>query len=574
MPSRMTAAGSTMPLPTSGNAGAPETLGAPGSPGGPHPAHAAGPASAANRPGTLRRRLLATGLGALAAGLLVCGLGAHTLLAHTLAERHRVAVAAEADALGRAVAAAAPRKLNDVLEAFAARPGVTRLVVLAGDEVPYQWPAGAAQTPAAGPSGGWGTLAAAAFDPPVATGRAATALPAGGPEVRLELTAAARGHAATLAWLDLHVALLLLGSFALVAPALVWVVIRRTAPLADLRDAVLLARRAGQAGVAVQPPPRAGSSELTILCRAIDALGADVAQARVRLSTANEELLHQVRSRTAELSQANRQLEAEARDKDHFLRAVTHDLNAPLRNIDGLSKLLLSKHAAELSEGAASRLERIGINVKHQHELINDLLELSRLRTKAHRPVELRLGELVDEVAGGLGYDLESSGIAFEMVGAWPVIHAERNRFRQVFQNLIDNAIKYMMDSEERRITAEVTRERDFEADIFQGVDSYRFSVVDTGRGIAAEDLDSVFRVFSRSTHSGTHDVAGRGVGLACVEAIVRRYGGRVGVESTLGEGSRFWFTVPVAAVAAPDAEAATPAAETHPAAEPHRAAA
>ncbi len=198
--------------------------------------------------------------------------------------------------------------------------------------------------------------------------------------------------------------------------------------------------------------------------------------------------------------------------------------------------------------------------MKHQHELINDLLELSRLRTKAHRPVELRLGELVDEVAEGLGFDLENADIAFELRGDWPVVHAERNRFRQVFQNLIDNAIKYMMDSEERRITVEVERVRDFEADVFDGQDVYRFSVADTGRGIAEQDVEAVFRVFARSTHSGTHDVAGRGVGLACVEAIVRRYGGRVGVESTLGAGSTFWFTVPVEAVssAAADAEAAT----------------
>ncbi len=171
--------------------------------------------------------------------------------------------------------------------------------------------------------------------------------------------------------------------------------------------------------------------------------------------------------------------------------------------------------------------------------------------------MELRLGELVDEVAGGLGFDLEDANITFEMRGGWPVIHAERNRFRQVFQNLIDNAIKYMMDSEERRITVEVERQRDFEADVFAGQDVYRFSVADTGRGIAAEDIDAVFRVFARSTHSGTHDVAGRGVGLACVEAIVRRYGGRVGVQSRLGEGSTFWFTVPVEKVssAAADAE-------------------
>ena len=543
----------------------------------------------AHRPGTLRRRLLATGLGGLAAALLLAGVVGHALLAASLADRQRAGALAAARTLADVVGASAPGARLGLLAAavapvsrdgLPAEPGrgarslvVDRLALHAGGRVLFE--AERAAGVSAAKTGATDHAAEASRAPAAPmlgrirgmfgygrpASRVAVALaPAGGAAAELRMTAREPGLDEELRRLDVLLAAGLLGVFVLTAPAVVVLVLRQTAPLGSLRDSVQRARAAGRSGVVAAAPPRRGRSELDTLGRAIDALGVDAAAARSRTSTANEALVQQVKARTAELSQANHQLELEAQDKDHFLRAVTHDLNAPLRNIDGLSRMLLHKHAAELSEGAVSRLERISINVKHQHELINDLLELSRLRTKAHRPVELRLGELVDEVAEGLGFDLENADIAFELRGDWPVVHAERNRFRQVFQNLIDNAIKYMMDSEERRITVEVERVRDFGADVFDGQDVYRFSVADTGRGIAEQDVEAVFRVFARSTHSGTHDVAGRGVGLACVEAIVRRYGGRVGVESTLGAGSTFWFTVPVEAVssAAADAEAAT----------------
>ena len=532
------------------------------------PVHAA---AEADRPGTLRRRLLAVALGALTAGLLASGLCVHVLLAATLVEGHAQRVEARAATLRDAAVAAGPAGVGPLLERAGAAEGTEVIRLEVGGSPVFDHRAASSPGGAADRGGLAAWAAAAAFRPPLAVSSRDLFFDGLGGDAAAQLTLAARdpGHAGALARADARLGTVLVSLFVLLAPLVVAAVVRLTAPLSGLREAVLRARRAGRTGFATPPPPQAGRSELRVLCRAIDALGADVADARLRLSAANEELTQQVKARTAELSQANRQLEVEAEDKDHFLRAVSHDLNAPLRNIEGLSRLLLHKHAAELPADAASRLERICINVKHQHELIGDLLELSRLRTQAHRPVELRLGELVDEVAGGLGFDLENAGIEFSMTGQWPVIHAERNSLRQVFQNLIDNAIKYMMDRPTRRITVEAKRERDFEADIFDGVDSYRFLVTDTGQGIAEQDVAAVFRVFSRSTHSGTHGVAGRGVGLACVEAIVRRYGGRVGVQSRLGEGSCFWFTLPVGAVSSSEAEQADRAFTAAPAALP-----
>ncbi|MBB6442640.1 sensor histidine kinase [Phycisphaera mikurensis] len=539
-------------------------------PNAPPPPIATGTPGTNHRPGTLRRRLIGSALGGLLVAMLALGLTAYLLLTAAVLDREAAASASAAALIERSVSEAPPQERAAVLRRLAAAAGIERLALRRGDHALFE--SGVTEEP---PAGLGRLLSAATLAEPLHLIRLPVLPPAGGPRAaggvvpELEVGVRSTQHAATLKRLGLRLVAAMACVFAAVGLVVVVLMIRLTAPLPTLRSAVLRARQAGRTG-SVEPVPaprgRQRHGEIEALCRVVDAMGADIADARQRIVNANEELSQQVKARTAELSQANRQLELEAEDKNHFLRAVSHDLNAPLRNIDGLSRLLMSKHAAELSEGAASRLERICINVKQQHELISDLLELSKLRTKAHRPTILRLGELVDEVAKGLGFDLETARIGFEMRGEWPVIHAERNRMRQVFQNLIDNAIKYMMDSTERRITVGVVREHDFEADVFKGVDSYRFTVADTGRGIAAEDLHTVYRVFARAIHSGTHAVPGRGVGLASVEAIVRGYGGRVGVESTLGSGSRFWFTLPVAAVASnPAAGAEATSAEPEP---------
>lgn len=312
---------------------------------------------------------------------------------------------------------------------------------------------------------------------------------------------------------------------------LIWLGVRRwTAPLRELMQATV---RLG-AGQAPPPVEVRTRDEVGLLGELFNDMARNLCSAQRQLTSANEHLERKVQARTAELQEVNLRLQAEISEKNEFLRAVSHDLGAPLRNIEGMAGILLNKYRAELADDALAKLERINANVKIQIELLNDLLELSRIRTRPGRREPVDLNVLVAEVRDNLSYDLEAARITLTIAGDLPTIIAERNRMRQVFQNLLDNAAKYMLDAADRRITVSHRRE--------QGV--LCFSVADTGCGIAAEDQPHIFEVFRRAAHSGSHHVAGKGIGLASVKAIVECYGGRIWLESAPGQGAAFHFTL------------------------------
>jgi len=297
------------------------------------------------------------------------------------------------------------------------------------------------------------------------------------------------------------------------------------------------------------PVPAHTRDEIGLLGGAFNEMAQRLAGAHEELRAHNENLEQLVARRTVELEQANQRLADQIADKDAFLRSVSHDLNAPLRNIDGMASMVLRKHRGTLDDDVVRKLERICANVKQQSELINELVVLNRQRAKPTDANLIDLNQMVGEVFEGLGHEFEQGRIRASIEGTLPTIRAERTRVRQIFQNLIDNAAKYMMDASRRQIVVRCEEELDF----------YRFSVQDTGRGIAWEDQPKVFRVFQRATHSGTHQVQGKGIGLASVKAIVEGYGGQIWLDSELGKGSTFHFTLAREKVSPPLEPAAAP---------------
>ena len=313
-------------------------------------------------------------------------------------------------------------------------------------------------------------------------------------------------------------------------PVVIWAARRWASPFRALLEATNSLSR-GQ-----EPPsvPVGTQDEVGLVAQSFNDMAQNLSVARQELERANQQLEEKVQDRTAELERVNRKLEVEIRDKDDFLRAVTHDLNTPLRNIAGMASMLLAKHRPQLSEDAVKKIERIHANAKTQTELINDLFEISRIRTQPGKRQNVDLQKLVKQLRDQLSYDLDQCGTVLVIDTQLPIIIADRNRIRQVFQNLLENAIKYTMQSSHRVITINYQRE---------GV-MLRLSVSDTGRGIAQQDLPKIFQVFRRAKHSGSHAAAGRGVGLATVKSIVESYGGHVWVQSKLGSGSTFHFTL------------------------------
>jgi signal transduction histidine kinase len=281
--------------------------------------------------------------------------------------------------------------------------------------------------------------------------------------------------------------------------------------------------------------PKMRRDEIGDLAAAFNAMLDKVHAQQSEIRAANADLEAKVLTRTSELEHVNHRLQSEMSEKEDFLRAVSHDLNAPLRNISGMASMLILKYSESLEKDAVQRLERIQKNVEVECELINELLELSRIKTKRERLEEVDLHALVTAIGEQLSNDFETRQIAFAIEGNWPSMRCEKGRMRQVFQNLIDNAIKYMRPDGEKAITLSIVHE----------AENIVFIVRDTGMGIAAEDLPHVFHVFRRAKNASMLKIPGKGVGLASVKSIIENYGGRITAESTPGVGTEFFVTLP-----------------------------
>jgi len=301
-----------------------------------------------------------------------------------------------------------------------------------------------------------------------------------------------------------------------------------------LRRLVTMARRLAQRDFGARAG-RHRNDEIGELEEAFDSMAEEVARGRQALIEANEELERKVRERTAALEQTNQRLRAEVTEKEDFLRAVSHDLNAPLRNIAGMVQMLRRTEAAEWAAPARRRLDRIEANVKIENDLIAELLDLSRIKSRPQPRRRVDMGSLLGELAEAFRETLDARGIALEIAEGLPRLYVEERRIRQVFQNLIDNAIKYMDRRTGGRIRIGHER-RD---------GMHVFHVADNGPGVPADSRESIFYVFRRAARTDAA-VEGKGVGLAVVRTVAANYGGRAWVESRPGEGASFYVSLDV----------------------------
>ncbi len=277
------------------------------------------------------------------------------------------------------------------------------------------------------------------------------------------------------------------------------------------------------------------SDELGELAEAFNSMADTVQSQQEDIRQINAGLEQKVQQRTAELEKVNQRLTGEIAEKEDFLRAVSHDLNAPLRNIAGMASMLIIKYQETMEKDALQRLERIQKNVQVESELINELLELSRIKTRREKIDRVDLHELVTSVAEQFSSDFETRKITFRLLSHLPVMQCERARMRQAFQNLIDNGVKYMREDGPREITVGCRWEND----------EVVISVTDSGMGIADEDKPNLFHVFRRAKSASIMKIPGKGVGLASVKSIIENYHGRLWVDSTQGVGTTFHFSIP-----------------------------
>ncbi|OPX24968.1 MAG: hypothetical protein B1H04_00970, partial [Planctomycetales bacterium 4484_123] len=163
-------------------------------------------------------------------------------------------------------------------------------------------------------------------------------------------------------------------------------------------------------------------------------------------------------------------------------------------------------------------------------ELLGELLELSRIKTRPQKRQMVDFQELLEDLKGAFEYELKQKNITLTVHSPMPRLYVEHSRMRQLFQNLIDNAIKYMARRDDGRIDVGYRRAEDMHV----------FSVADNGPGVAAEDQQRIFHVFRRGSGEASGEVQGKGVGLALVRTIAQNYDGWAWVESRPGHGATF----------------------------------
>ena len=239
----------------------------------------------------------------------------------------------------------------------------------------------------------------------------------------------------------------------------------------------------------------------------------------------NQELEKRVRERTAQLEAANKELEA-------FSYSVSHDLRTPLITIQAFSRILIEKYGSRLDAKGQRFLGAIQKSTKQMDQLINDLLALSRLKRQEFEVAEIDMGDL----AQGVFEELKAINPGRKLnlvISNPPKGMGDPSMIRQVFVNLLSNAIKFTRKREAALIEIGGTI-NDKEATFF---------VKDNGVGFDMAEAEKLFGVFQR-LHSAD-EYEGTGVGLAIVQRIITRHGGRVWAEGKLDEGAVFYFTLP-----------------------------
>ncbi len=264
-------------------------------------------------------------------------------------------------------------------------------------------------------------------------------------------------------------------------------------------------------------------AEVKLLTELADDLSYGIEVMRTRAArTKAEEALHKL---TEELKRSNSDLQ-------QFAYIASHDLQSPLRNVEGFVQLLARRYRGKLDNKADEFMHFITTGVKDMQALILDVLEYAKVGSDNNSFKETNTSLCVTKAIFNLSNAVSEKSADITLDEPLPAVQGDATQLTSLFQNLIGNAIKFCKDTPKIHISAK------------KEGSEYNFSVHDNGIGIDPEDSEKIFAVFHR-LHSKS-EYHGTGIGLAICQKIVERHGGRIWVESEPGKGSTFYFTLPI----------------------------
>jgi len=247
-----------------------------------------------------------------------------------------------------------------------------------------------------------------------------------------------------------------------------------------------------------------------------------------KLKESYEGLEEKVRQRTKDLQKVNKEL-------DSFVYTASHDLRAPLRGISSFATFLFDDYGDKLDEEGKDNVMEIKRGADRMDELIDDLLELSRI-SRIKNPYEsVNIKDMIDSVLERISFDVSENNVEIEVGDNMPTIVCDRIKLAEVFLNLINNGIKFSLKNDKENPKLKI-RYRD--KDRF-----HQFSVQDNGIGIDPMFKDQIFGLFKRLHRVGEYE--GTGAGLSIVKSVIDDHDGKIWVESELGKGAKFVFNIP-----------------------------
>lgn len=318
-------------------------------------------------------------------------------------------------------------------------------------------------------------------------------------------------------------------------------IVKSVVSLRDTADAM-------QRGDLSARTPLTSSNEIGRLGQAFNYMAASVQEREQELQATNESLEQRVAERTADLKKARdeavaarRMADENSRLKSEFLSTMSHELRTPLNAIEGFTSIMLSGMGIELSPRAEDMVKRVSANSKRLLQLINDFLDLSRIEAGRLElaPSPVSPTKLAESWRSQVSVLAEEKGVAFNINIDPELPHTlmvDEDALSKIGINLLGNAFKFTRDGS---VTLTITRD----------TNTWEIAVADTGIGIPVHAREYIFEEFRQVDGSSKREFGGTGLGLSLVQKLSRAMGGRVSLESEVGEGSTFTVTLPLVMV-------------------------